>query len=191
MTADPNVKVGRAATPPPPNVGSSSLGNVLQLMSDPRFVHRRHVLCLGSPQTRKLMADSGFDVFPVVPGLANEALSSLNTLALVIEEESLSQGLWAGTLTDVAPELRAELEQLVVHAQKSNIRTYWIRREAVADAEDVDGEPVDEPETAGLPDLPCPAGILIAPGSAMFKGTEEGARASKLTDCLTAAVRQK
>lgn len=185
MATDHKVKVGRAATPPPPNVGSSSLGKVLQLGADPAFVNCKHVLCLSSPSVRQRLFDAGFSVFPLVPGLAVEAVDMLTVRAVVIEEDSLSAGVWSGTLTDVAPELKSELEHVLVKMRKAHVPVYWLRDTPVIPAEADDG---GEMERAGIEDLPCPQGILIAPGSAMFQGTEEGAAPSTLVACLKDSI---
>lgn len=186
MGSETPVLVGRAATPAPPNVGSSTLGEVLRLSLAPRFVQQEHVLTVVSPRLFGALEEIA-PVFPAVPGLAGEALEKLNVRCLVVEETALLEGVWAGYPESFGTELRTELLGLFEQARTSGTPAYWVRSASAAEAVDPGGQEPGE-QTPGLPDLPCPDAVLIAAGTPMGVGTEEGASPSRLVAVLRKAA---
>lgn len=185
--SDQAVAVGRAATPPPPNVGSSSLGAALRLETAPRYALREHILAVVRPALFAELADHVGPPFPAVPGLAAEALRKLSVRCLVVEEAALMSGPWAGALEQHGADLRGELLALFDLARDSGTRVFWVRtRPSSSSARAEDGDRAEA--TAGLPELPCPDGVLVAPDSAMGIGPEEGARPSRLVSVLRGAA---
>lgn len=183
---DRAVAVGRAATPPPPNAGSSSLGAALRLATLPRYALQEHILAIVRPALFAELEDRVGPVFPAVPGLAGESLRELSVRCLVVEEAALKGGPWAGVLEHHGAELRDELLELFDLARGSGTRVFWVRARPFSPAAaGADGEA--EP-TAGLPELPCPEGVLVAPGSAMGVGPEEGAAPTRLVSVLRSAA---
>lgn len=166
--------VGRAATPPPPNVGSATLGEILRLQELDRFSGRHAILALTTPRGRRTLREHGFSVFPVVPGLSVETVTAFTPRALIIDENALRWGPWAGALTDVAPELRAELSDAITAAESASVLVYWVRG--------ADGRELERDV------LPYSRGRLIAPGSDLYEGTQEGARQTRLVQALKTLV---
>ncbi len=114
---------GRAATPPPPNTGQSTLGAVLGLSGDPQLQTRRWVHGLMTPGLARDLRSRGIEVFP--------AVLAVPVLRVSATEDGL--GPW------------------------------------------------DEESTlAGA----LGSAVVIAPGSAMFDGTPEGAPSSLLVTAL-------
>lgn len=179
--------VGRAATPPPPNEGSSSLGVALRLATSPRYASQEHILALVRPRLFAELEERVGPVFPAVPGLAGESVRALSVQCLVVEEAALTAGPWAGVLEDHGADLRGELLGLLEQARGSGIRVLWVRTgPSSPGSAGADAEPKET--TAGVPGLPCPEGVLVAPGSPMGRGPEEGARPSRLVSVLRRAA---
>lgn len=187
---DTTVGVGRSATPPPPNVGSSTLGRALRLDTNPRITGRLHILGVVAPDLFELLTDAAGPLFPAVPGLAEETVAAVPWRCVVVDEDALSHGAWSGVLEDHASDLRAELVRFLEKACATNRPVYWLRRRtpyersAGADA----GDSLWTPEDPGLPGVPCPRAILVTPGSPMAEGAEEGARPSAVVGVLREAL---
>ena len=186
MKSKPSVLVGRAATPVPPNVGSSTLGEALRLSRAPHLAQREHVLTVVSPRLFEALEEVA-PVFPAVPGLTSEAVEKLNVRCLVVEEAALLQGVWAGYPESFGTELRTELLDLFEQVRTSGIPAYWVRSASAAETAGP-GEQEPEEQAPGLPDLPCPDAVLIAAGTPMGVGTEEGAPPSRLVAVLRKAA---
>lgn len=186
MGSEATVLVGRDATPVPPNVGSSTLGDVLRLSRAPHFVQQEYILTVVSPRLFGSLEEIA-PVFPAVPGLIGEAVERLNVRCLVVEEAAVVEGVWAGYLESFGSELRTELLCLFEQVRTSGIPIYWVRSASFAEAMG-SGNQEPEEEDAGLPDLPCPDAILIAAGTSMGVGTEEGAPSSRLVSVLRKAA---
>lgn len=166
---------GRAATPPPPNTGQSTLGAVLGLSGDPQLQTRRWVHGLMTPGLARDLRSRGIEVFPAVPGLAAESIGVVPARALVIEDAALETGPWAGAGDDTAPELAEQIAELL--AQCAELAVPVLR---VSATEDGLGPWDEESTLAGA----LGSAVVIAPGSAMFDGTPEGAPSSLLVTAL-------
>lgn len=194
MTDDTTPVAGRAATPPPPNTGQSTLGAVLDLAREPQLQSRRWVHGIVTSRLRAELDAQGIDVFPAVPGLAVESLRLVPARALVVQDEALQTGPWAGTGEEHAPELAEQLEELVSLAAAEAVPVYRVscaapaqRPEDAEATEDSDGSEVSEaPEDAEATGIAgaLAAAALIAPGTDLFEGTPEGAPASRLVTVL-------
>ncbi|WP_315279471.1 hypothetical protein [Kocuria carniphila] len=170
MTDTERVLVGRESTPEPPGVGSSTLGQVLQLNELNEYTGRRGVVVLSSAGKRSAMRKDGFSVFPAVPGLISETLRILRPGAFVLDGNALDEGPWAGAMTDAAPELLAELTEAVETARDLKLPIYWL------------GEVPADPEH---PLVPLAEHLLVVtPGSELYEGTVEGAPPSRLVRVL-------
>lgn len=170
---------GRAATPPPPNTGQSTLGAVLGLAEEPRLQSRRWVHGLMTPGLRHLMDSRGIHVFPAVPGLVAESLGSVPARALVIEEDALGVGPWAGADDGSAPELVEQIVTAATWCAARDVPIHWVSRS--------DHDTVAQSEDSPLSRV-LEAAVVIAPGSAMALGTPEGAPSSRLVTALRAHV---
>lgn len=190
--SDKVVAVGRAATPPPPNVGSSTLGHILKLGTDPRFANRRQVLGVLTPQLFERLAEAIGPVLPAVPGLAQEAISSVPVRCVIIDEDALRRGVWSGVLEKHAADLRDELQRFLGAAVGAGHPVYWLRRRRLEQPTGTSGTDgtVCRTDDAGLPEVPCPQALLVAPGSRMACGTEEGARPSLIVRTLLNELEQ-
>lgn len=170
MTDNECVLVGREATPEPPGLGSSTLGQVLQLSELNEYSGRHGLVVLSNAGARGALRDHGFNVFPAVPGLVNQALCIFRPGAFILGAEALDGGPWAGAMTDAAPELLAELTEAVATAREMEIPIYWL------------GEIPADPEH---PLAPLVEHLLVVTqGSELYEGTIEGAPPSRLVRAL-------
>lgn len=176
MSTDQRPAVGREATPPPPNIGQSSLGSILRLGSEPGLQDRRWVHCLGSPLLRRSLEKAGLSVWPAVPGLAVEALDLVPVQAVVIEEAALESGPWAGASGDVAPDLAQQIADLIERGGQLEAPVYRLST-ALENREAGEGQP------AVLP-VDLSGALLVAPGTPLFDGGPEGAPPTRLLRCL-------
>lgn len=174
MTDTGPVLVGREATPEPAGLGSSSLGEVLQLGELDEFTGRRGLVVLSDAAGREALREHGFKVFPAVPGLIGQALGALRPGALVVDSKALDEGPWAGALTDVGPDLLSELTDAAATARELGVQVYWLGEVP----EDVEHLVATITETA----------LAITPGSELYEGTTEGAPPSRLVGALRAIV---
>lgn len=180
MSSENAPLVGRAATPEPPNVGQDSLGLVMGLGQDPRLQSRRWVHAIATPDLLRALQSYDLDVFPAVPGLAVEALLALPVHTLVVEDSALERGPWASVGSGIAPELDEQLAELVSTCRVRTVPVLRVHgREVQQNAEHED----DSPFARILDGV-----VTVAPGSAMFKGAEEGAPASRLVAALRSYV---
>ncbi|MFJ4759342.1 hypothetical protein ACIP1V_00775 [Kocuria marina] len=170
MTDRTRPLVGRAATPEPPGMGSTTLGDILSLDEWKQYSGRRAVIAASTSHGRQLLDDAGLVVFPAVPGLVEEAVRRLRPGALILDATALEAGPWSGALTDAAPELGAELIRTVSAAIDADVTVYWV------------GEAADG--GALFHDVVTDAVLVVAPGSELYAGTEEGAPASRLVRAL-------
>lgn len=174
MTDTNRVLVGREATPEPPGLGSSTLSEVLQLDELKEFAGRRGLMVLSDSAGRHALRNQGFNVFPAVPGLVDQALRTLRPGALIVDSQALEGGPWAGALTDAAPELLAELTGAVATARELGVSVYWLGEVS----KDADHPLVTVAEQS----------FVITPGSELYEGTVEGAPPSRLTRVLRTLV---
>lgn len=174
MTNAEHVLVGREATPEPPGLGSSTLGQVLQLSELNEYTGRRGVVVLSSAGKRGALRNDGYSVFPAVPGLINETLRILRPGALVLDGNALDEGPWAGAMTDASPELLTELTDAVATARDLELPIYWL------------GEIPADPEHP--PARLAEHLLVVTPGSELYEGTVEGAPPSRLVRALRTIV---
>lgn len=174
MNDTERVLVGREATPEPPGLGSSTLGEVLKLDELNGYTGRRGLVALSGIGGRNALRNHGFNVFPAVPGLVSQSLRILRPGALVLVAEALDGGPWAGAKTEAAPELLTELTGAVSIAHELGVPIYWLG------------------EAHGESERPLAAvtehALVIAPGSALYEGTVEGASPSRLVQVLRTMV---
>lgn len=174
MNDNERVLVGREATPEPPGLGSSTLGEVLKLDELDEYSGRRGLIVLSDAGGRRALRSHGFNVFPAVPGLINQSLHVLRPGALVLDVEALDGGPWAGTGTEAAPELLAELAGAVSTARELGLLVYWLG--------EVTGES-EHPLTAVTEHA-----LVVMPGSELYEGAVEGAPPSRLVRVLRTMV---
>lgn len=167
---DPAPAVGRAATPAPPNQGSSSLGRVLGIQ--PRLASQSPLTVLGlcTAEGRSLLRSFNVEVFPAVPGLFAESMDLMRPAACILEAPALNRGPWAGCLSDSAPDLADQIRTAISRAVEGNIPVYWV------DAQHL--PPSDL--------IPSDAVLPVVPGSVLYDGVEEGAPASRVVRALRA-----
>lgn len=183
MSTENTPLAGRAATPAPPNAGQSSLGAVLGLGEDPRLQSRRWIHAIATPGLVRALESRSLDVFPAAPGLAVESLLALPIHTLVVEDSACDKGPWAGVGSGIAPELDAQLTELVstCHARAVPVIRVHCRGDEPSPRCDV-----DSPLAIALD-----GAVVVAPGTAMFEGTEEGAPASRLVRALQSYIGSK
>ncbi|MBD2765033.1 hypothetical protein IEE91_07510 [Kocuria sp. cx-455] len=174
MNDTERVLVGRESTPEPPGLGSSTLGEVLKLDELDEYTGRRGLVVLSNNDGRSALRNHGFKVFPAVPGLINQSLHDLRPGALVLDAKALDRGPWAGTLTEAASELLAELDGAVSTARELELPVYWLGA--------VPEEP-EHPLTAVMEHA-----LVVTPGSELYEGTVEGAPPSCLVRVLRTMV---
>lgn len=116
----PQALAGRAATP---DVTNSNTEYSLQRALTPQFMMRRGLMVgVFSDELQATLRDHGFHIEMLRPSTATEQMTSTAASTLVIDEEAMVHGDWAGTLQATGTTMASQLVKAIEVAKSRGLR---------------------------------------------------------------------